>query len=440
MDIQKHWNHALQEIQLSIDSRILLAVSGGVDSMVLLDLFRQSGFQSVQLAHVNFGLRGDSSNADQAMIERLAQEFGIPVHIHKPDTEDYAAENGISIQMAAREIRYSWFDEVMKSERIDILATAHHRDDQVETVLQNMVRGTKRKGLEGMKLREDKVIRPLLNCTKAMIREYAKVNRVEYREDASNDSLKYHRNRIRHRVIPELEAINTAASDHIADMANFIQRYNRVMDGVFEEVYQSYTTLKTGRTIIPKPTNDREKLALELFLYERGYSRVDQILRSCDEGESGRYFDRDTERLLIDRGQLILEPKNREVQSVFQFQSDNETSLEPLMLKWELISRDQFDAMSDFTNVLAFDADRLEFPITLRRWTDGDRFSPLGLGGSKKVKDFLTDRKVDRFIKERTCVLVSDNEIVGVVGHQIDDRYKVVDTTKMVYLARSNAQ
>ena len=181
-------------------------------------------------------------------------------------------------------------------------------------------------------------------------------------------------------------------------------------------------------------------MALELFLYERGYSRVDQILRASEEGESGRYFDHNNERLLIDRDHLIVEPKNQDGSSEFVFFSDTETSDEPLMLKWELISRDQFDAMSDFTDLLAFDADRLEFPITLRRWRDGDRFSPLGMGGRKKVKDFLTDRKVDRFSKDRTCVLVSENEIIGVVGHQIDDRYKVVETTKMVYLARSNAR
>jgi tRNA(Ile)-lysidine synthase len=191
---------------------------------------------------------------------------------------------------------------------------------------------------------------------------------------------------------------------------------------------------------IPKPDTDLEKMALELFLYERGYTRVDQILRASEEGETGRFFEQKNERLLVDRDVLILEPHAKVESTEFVFGTDNEVSDEPLMMRWSLISRAEFDAITDYSDILAFDADRIEFPITLRRWRDGDRFSPLGLSGSKKVKDFLTDRKVDRFTKDRTCVLLARNQVIGVVGHQIDDRYKVVDATKMVYLARSNAQ
>jgi len=440
MNIRDVWNEALREIGLQSNDKILLAISGGVDSMVLLDLFHRAHFTELHIAHVNFGLRGSESDADQALVEKRALELGMKFHVRQFDTEKYASENGISIQMAARELRYAWFDELMHAEKLDYLATAHHRDDQVETVLQNMVRGTKRKGLEGIRMVDEKRIRPLLRMTKSDIRNYAEMRQLAYREDESNFSLKYHRNQLRLVVIPELEQINPAARSHIADMASFFQRYNYVVNQLLEPIYNSYEKDGADRIRIPKPENASSALALELFLHERGFTRTDQILRAAQEAETGRFFESGNERLLVDRTALILEPLNEISISEFVFQSHTETSPEPLLLNWELITKEQFDSMSDFTDVLAFAAEVLTFPVTLRRWTDGDRFQPLGLGGTKKVKDFLTDRKVNRFDKERTAVLVADGAIIGVLGHQIDDRYKVVETTKMVYLARSNAQ
>jgi tRNA(Ile)-lysidine synthase len=413
----------------------MLAVSGGVDSVVMTDLFYESGYECIIL-HCNFGLRNVESDADEAFVRSLAAKYEFPVFVKKFDTAEYAEENGISVQMAARELRYNWFNEISEIQKIDKISTAHNMNDSVETALLNLSRGTGIKGITGIPVINGNYIRPLLFSARLEILEYCRTNNLQFREDSSNASKKYKRNKIRHDLIPIFEEINPS---FIRTMNDNIQRFEES-----HQIYRKEVIRKRSQLFNHKDTHVEIDLnalksiePLPSWLYELfsdyGFSmdqclNIEKILTS----NSGKQFISSTHRLYLDREKLLLYKNEDSSFDRYYIDSYDSRVVLPFSMDIEMIDSDSLVELPRESTIACLDIDKLNFPLTIRRWQHGDYFYPLGMDQMKKVSDFFIDNKVPVPVKNKTWILTSGKNIVWIMGLRIDNRYKITSKTENI--------
>ncbi len=432
------------DFQIFIDSnklcnntdRILLGISGGIDSICMFHLFRQLEF-SIGIAHCNFQLRSDESEQDEIFVRNLANKYNIPFFSTRFETKEIAENEGISIQMAARDLRYDWFEEIRNKYDYNYIAIAHNKDDVIETFLINLTRGSGIKGFTGIKSKSGKIIRPLLFASRNVIEEYLNKNNFEYREDSSNSAVKYSRNLIRHEIIPLFEKINPSFRETIIENISRLKDTEKVYLDNISKTRESIVREENQRTLL-----NLEKLKqlypLSTFLYEIlkpfGFSgsQVNDIIESLD-GISGKQFFSSTYRLIKDRTELIIEEISSINEKHYYIDVNTERFESPVKLnfsKFEL-NRD-FKIIKD-SQIGLFDLNKIEFPIILRKWEKGDYFMPLGMKNLKKVSDFFIDSKLSLSDKENAWILESENKIIWILGYRIDERFKITDITKNIF-------
>lgn len=417
--------------------KLLLATSGGIDSMVLADLLLKGDFE-ITIAHCNFQLRGIESFEDQKFIENFAHKNNIPVFITQFDTRAFAEDYKLSTQVAARELRYNWFYELLETENCDFILTAHHADDNFETFLINLSRGTGIEGLTGIPQQNEKIIRPLLAFSRTEIEAYANENQVEWREDSSNASDKYLRNKIRHNIVPLLKELNPEFLSAFQKTQDYLQQTQSMAEDAAIMVYQQVA--QEANDEIHFNLKKLKKLPnyhsyLYQWLSEFGFSAWKDIYALADS-QSGKQIFSPEFRLIKNRDFLILSPLKNESE-ISEFLIDENTTDVNFPIKLSFSKVDSVIETSDKT--IFTDAEKMEFPLTLRRWNEGDVFEPFGMGGkSKKVSKFFKDEKFSLAEKEKTWLLCSGNKIVWIVGKRADERFKVSETTKnMLQIALS---
>lgn len=413
--------------------RLLLAFSGGIDSVVLAHLLKACGFK-FELAHCNFKLRGKESEGDKNFCKALAKQMGVEIHCTDFNTRSYAKKNGLSLQMAARKLRYDWFMELVKEYKFNYVLTAHHGNDNVETLLVNLVRGTGIKGLQGIPVKQNHLVRPLLFSTKEQIITYAKKNKLKYRSDSSNDEVKYKRNFLRHEIIPKLKSLNPSLESTFENNIRLFNQSARVVRSYISAKRKQFITQKNDQTIVRLTDLQKEEnkdLLMHEWLSPFGYSssQIEQILENADQKTSGKIFNTPTHKGVINRAQFIIEPLNRsDPENEFLIREIKDLKKLPFTIIYDLkggkIVRDKMVGQIDY--------DKLNFPITVRKWRQGDKFRPLGMTGFKKLSDFFINRKLSLFEKEDVWVLCNGDDIVWVIGQRIDDRYKITGNTKKI--------
>ena len=415
-----------------LSDRILLAVSGGIDSVSMAHLFFKAGF-TFDIAHCNFKLRGRESEKDQELVRQLSETYSCRFYSKDFETMAYSQKNNLSVQMAARELRFKWFEELILQNNYTSVAIAHNRDDIVETFLINLIRGTGLKGLTGIKSRRERIIRPLLYAKRSEILSYAKMEKLRYRNDSSNAETKYQRNYLRKQVIPLIEHINPSYIETIVEEAEIFQSVYSLYRIEIEKIRRTIT-IPGKKTIfsIPKIFSLRLTAAVLYDLispYGFNYNDSKNLLRLLNS-ESGKMLMSDRYKLLKDRKTIIIEER-KEPADINEFIIENDSSgiNQPIKLKIVHFGNDEQFQIPASERTAALDYDKLHFPLALRRWKKGDFFYPLGLKGRKKLSDFFTDHKINRFEKENIWLLISGSAIVWVVGYQLDDRYKITPGT-----------
>jgi tRNA(Ile)-lysidine synthase len=397
--------------------------------MVMLHLFHDLGFKT-GVAHCNFSLRGAESDADEIFVRSICHQLSIPFYSKHFDTKNYARENGVSTQMAARELRYRWFDELLVQQGFETVATAHHVNDTIETILLNLSRGTGWQGLTGIPMKTDKAIRPMLAFTREEIEKYARENSIAWREDLSNTTDDYQRNVIRHHIIPKLKELNPSLEKAFEQTVERLRGGSELMSRFLKLLRKQFVHQGTGQTTISKDlfTSIENKVpVLAELIKEFGfnYSQCADIVHSLHE-QPGKQFISAGHMLIIDRANLIISAPSGDW---------NETSIESGQAEawlgpWQLqIEHADGGGIKRALNETTIDAHRVKFPLIWRKWAKGDTFFPLGMKGRKKVSDFLIDTKVSLIDKSAVTVLESAGEIVWLVGHRIDNRFKVTEKT-----------
>lgn len=424
------------------DERGLLAVSGGVDSVALAHLFHFVGY-NFGIAHCNFQLRGEASDGDAIFVKKLAEQFNVPFFSASFDTQAFADEQKISIQMAARELRYAWLEKIRQQHDFQWIATAHHLNDSIETFFYNFAKGTGIRGLQGIPMKNERIIRPLLFATKDEILAFANAENLAYREDVSNEESKYDRNKIRHHVIPPLREINSDFEQTSAGNLRRIQETTYLFDWALAQIRREAVEETSGGIRIDVAKVLEHPPAVQTILYEFLYpfgfhaDQIGQMLESF-ERQSGPIFYSETHRLLVDREFFIIEKQAFDTdQTLFvipvgtqEFRTDvgNFTFVRKTG-RPEIFTSDSF--------IVHLDAKRITFPLTLRHWQAGDFFYPLGLSGKRqKLQDFFTNQKLSRFEKERVWLLLSGEDICWVVGYRPDERFKITDETTSHWVIR----
>jgi tRNA(Ile)-lysidine synthase len=419
--------------------KILLAVSGGIDSMVLLHLLFSAGYKP-GIAHCNFHLRGAESDGDEKFVKSIAESMDAAFHLKDFDTEQSAAESGISIQMAARNLRYRWFEEIRKSYGYNYIATAHNQDDEIETFFINLSRGTGIRGLTGIPVRSEKVIRPLLFASRESIVDYANEHGVGFREDSSNASDKYLRNRLRHRLIPMLEEENPSFRNALMDTMLKLSETEKLYEKELVQLKQSLLRTEGNRTRLSIPdlsahVATRSILFEILTDYNFSSQAMEDIIHSL-EGPSGKQFLSSTHRIVKDREDLIITPLEIKDERKFYLEKESSRIFEPVDLEWMVVDHTETFHIPNDRKIACLDLQKLHFPLLLRHWQKGDYFQPLGMQGMKKISDYLIDIKVSLPDKERTWLLTSDGKIAWVIGQRIDDRFKVGPETRQVLVIK----
>ncbi len=465
----------------SANPSILLAVSGGIDSMCMAHLFNRIYYSNYAIATVNFSLRGEESDGDEELVRNWAAGKGIKCFSKTFDTSTFAKEMNLSTQMAARNLRYSWFDELIKEHGFDYVAIAHNLNDSVETFFINILRGTGIRGLTGIPEKNGNIIRPLLSFTRREIAEYTKREEIPFREDSSNRESEYSRNRLRNMVFPEFELINQSFLKTVErDMEN-IEAVSDIIDQLFEERRNEFFDKENMRISIKALLKEkRPSFWLYMLLNEFGFNplQVEQVYNSL-RGQPGKEFHSDSYLLLKDRNYLLLYPKgivaesepnrklpvNELIEDRDEITGDKSTFIEKveagravevdfgsLKLSFSVYNKpsgfkirkeedkrgctgDLFASATSFSILegrLILDYDLLQYPLQLRKWRDGDKFMPLGMIGFKKISDYFIDIKIDKKSKELIPVLLTGDNIAAIPGFRIDERFKVTNNTKNI--------
>jgi tRNA(Ile)-lysidine synthase len=416
-------------------NQILAAVSGGMDSVLMAHLLKAAGFK-FGIAHCNFMLRGNAANADQEFTRKLAQQLGVVFHTINFDTQKHAAEQKISIQMAARELRYQWFNHISQTTGYDVVALAHHQNDTIETILLNLTRGTGIAGLHGILPKNGQLVRPMLFLTRNDIETLITEEGLMYVEDASNASVKYARNKIRLQVIPLLKELNPNLEVTFENNLKHFRDLELLLEDKVKAVKRELLVRKQDEVHISLDEIGKlspKRLLLFKLLQDFGftYTVVDDLVSALGK-HPGRVFENADFSLLLDREKLIISPKKEEVDVKISI-SQNDHEITYQNYKLTLLHDDSPLIIKNNPMAASIDADKLVYPLTVRAWQQGDFFYPLGMKTRQKLSDFFTHEKVPLHKKSRVPILVNGNsEIVWIGGYRPDERYKVDNNTKKV--------
>ncbi|MCF2502788.1 tRNA lysidine(34) synthetase TilS [Dyadobacter sp. CY107] len=402
----------------------------------MLHLYHQAGFP-VGIAHCNFGLRGEESEADEQFVRELSNTSGFPFYSKRFDVKSFAKNRGISTQMAARELRYEWFEKIRAANNYIYIATAHHANDSLETTLLNLTRGTGLSGLHGISGINNHLLRPFLLATKEQILTYAHENKLQWREDRSNDSDDYKRNLIRHKVVPVLKQLNPSLEKTFNQTSAKLRSADRLLAEMLDDWSADVVVKADDQILISK-----EKLSAErepayrlwhiLQDYDFTYAQVVKVIEGLN-GLSGKFFQSASHTLLLDRQNLIVrktEASDFEVEIQIE-ENQKEVEFAGQCISIHKKSRNANDDLIKSRSSVSINYDKLIFPLMIRRWRVGDMFQPLGMNGRrKKLSDLFIDLKMDQFAKKNALVLLNgDGEVIWVVGVRLDERYKVQEWT-----------
>lgn len=465
MELQARFQQYIQQHHLfQPKDQLLLAVSGGVDSVVLTDLCHKAGYQFT-IAHCNFQLRGGESDADETFVRSLGEKYNVEVLVKKFDTEEYAAANKLSIQEAARTLRYTWFEEILNGEWSMVngqlsslqtgashgetsihhspftihLLTAHHADDNIETLMMNFFRGTGLHGLTGIPVAYGHLKRPLLSFTKQELLVYATEQGLQFREDSSNQSSKYTRNFFRNEVIPAIEQIYPQVKTNLTDNINRFLEIEQLYKLSTQAIIKKLCRIKGKEIHIPvkQLLQYNNKALIYEIIHPYGFSekQIDEVLKLA-ESDSGKYIDSPAfhYRIIKHRHWFIISPvKSVESATIIIEEKDAEVLFEEGRLFFRKTDASKVELTSP-NHIALLDVKGITYPLLLRKWKTGDYFYPLGMKKKKKVARFLIDAKLSKTQKEKLWVLESNKKIIWVVGHRIDDRFKLIPSTKDVLL------
>lgn len=415
------------ELLFSLNARIVVALSGGADSVALLHILHRLGYYC-EAAHCNFHLRGTESDRDEEFVRNLCKTMKIPLYTVDFATEQYAIEKKISIEMAARELRYQWFAEIKEKTNADVIAVAHHQDDSVETILLNLMRGAGINGLLGIRPRNGDIVRPFLCISRKEIIDYLQDAGQEYMTDSTNLQDEYTRNKIRLNLLPLMQEINPSVKEHIIDTSNYLNDVARIYNGGVEEGKQR--VIDKGNIRISLLLNEPSPGAL-LFeiLYPLGFNaaQIKKILASL-EGQTGKQFiSKDGWRVIKDRELLLIGKKEINDNPPFNLIKEEKEYTKDFIIPRE-------------KDIACFDSNKLTGKLSLRKWQTGDIFVPFGMEGKKKVSDYLTDKKFSIIQKEQQWVLCCGNKIIWIIGERTDNRFRIDEKTEKVTIFRITEQ
>ncbi|KGN83060.1 hypothetical protein HW49_00030 [Porphyromonadaceae bacterium COT-184 OH4590] len=421
---------------LDLNKNLLVAVSGGIDSVVLLDILIRAGYKC-SIAHCNFHLRGNDSDQDENFVKRLAKKYDIPIFIEHFDTTKKAMSEKISIEMAARNLRYKWFEEVVQTHNFQAIAIAHHKNDSAETVLLNLARGTGLRGLTGINARRKNIVRPMLCFDRSEVELYAQMHKLNFCIDHTNTDTTFHRNRVRHNILPEFQKINKNFVSQIETFSQIIGEYNAFFDKEIKKYVSKIADFKPNDTEIDIPLLQQSGFA-KIILFEITQrlnlptSLFKEIYRLTESQSGKKIVCRDV-NIIKNRDKLLILnniPKHEQTYKITR-QLDNID--QPIPLRFQVIDIQHLKSIKCDKKMALLDYDRLTFPLTIRTWQYGDRFKPLGVKGFKKLSDFFINQKVDIASKHNTFILLEgNNQIVWVINHRIDERFSITDATKKV--------
>lgn len=434
--IGKFKNYILKEKLFSPEDKILLAVSGGMDSTAMCFLFKSAGYD-FGIAHCNFKLRGAASDADELFVKELADHFEVEFHSIKFETEKIAADQKTSLQVTARKLRYHWFKKIAKQFGYQSVATAHHATDSIETVLYNFTKGCGIRGLHGILPKKGKIIRPLLFASRSDIEQFVETHKIAYREDVSNASDKYMRNKIRHQVIPILNEINPSFEKTAIGTVERLKETEAIFNWAIDQFRNEAIEIRDDLVYIDfalLPENGKATVLYE-FIRPFGFNddQCRQILFDAHE-QSGTGFYSDTHRLIIDRRYYIINKiAPQKADHFFITPETDQIILEDNAIVFSVLNKAPL-VISREKNIAEFDFDQLDFPLQLRKWKPGDIFQPLGMKGKKqKLQDFFTHQKLSIPEKEKIWILENKGQVCWVVGWRIDERFKITDQTQKCF-------
>ena len=433
--LQKVQSYIEKHQLLTRERPIIVGVSGGTDSVVLLHILMSLGYKCL-IAHCNFHLRMEESDRDELFVRNLAKELKVAYYSVDFETTKYADEHKISIEMAARDLRYAWFYELLNINDAQAITVAHHADDSIETMLMNLVRGTGLRGLTGIQPRNLKVIRPLLCCTRLEIETYLVRHDLDHIEDSTNAHSDFKRNKFRNEVLPLLTELNPSIRQTLYDSLKRFEGnlviYQQAIDILTQEIVQGDAGLiKMDIENILKQVHIPTIMYELLHPYGFGSALIEQITESL-VGESGKLFYSDTHRLLKDRKYLLISVRENNSDEEYLI-APSDTGIEvPFQMKInkQLITSD-FEVSKE-PNRVHIDASKLTFPLLLRHWHEGDSFIPFGMNQRKKISDFFIDNKLSLLEKEHTWLLLSNNEMVWIVGQRLDNRFRLNSETNEI--------
>jgi tRNA(Ile)-lysidine synthase len=423
------------------NDRVLVTVSGGIDSMVMADLFIRAGID-IGIAHCNFSLRAKESDLDEELVRELTSTYKIPFFSKKFDTKAYSLEKGISIQMAARELRYAWFEEIRKKNKFDSVAVAHNLNDNIETFLINLTRGTGIAGLSGMKKAANRIIRPLLFTSRREISEYCTARKIVYREDQSNAETKYTRNKIRHQVIPLLKEINPSIEITLNETAERLSGINEVFAGFIEEIRER-TFEDSDDSIGVNISKLQPFLCNNAILFElfRPFGINHGILRdifNIIKGKSGSQIITESHRIIKNRRELVIRKISYQTEDITVVKSLEELRQSSRFRSVRIIALTEYFKIPADPDIACIDLQKISFPFTIRKWQHGDYFYPFGMNRKKKLSDYFIDRKFSLPEKENALLLESAGKIVWIIGERLDNRFRITPSTKRALILKSN--
>ena len=435
--LEKFKKHVNKNLPFLTKSKLLLAISGGIDSVILAHLLHEMQLD-FSLAHCNFKLRYEDSDKDADFVADIAEKLSIKCHTIEFDTTSYAEENKLSTQMAARELRYNWFDELISHHSYDYVLTAHHTNDNIETVLINLTRGSSLQGLTGIPEVNGNIVRPLLPFTRAEIEQYTITNNISWREDESNQSTKYFRNKIRHEVVPVLEELNPSVLETFNTHLSYLKLEKKILDNHFEKVKNEVSFFEGDlfKIDINKLKKHIEYKAYLYYMLKGCFFSEWSDIEGLMNGQSGKFVNSKTHRLIKDRDFLLLEEKSLHLRQLKLEISEGVTKIDtPINLSFELVNKVGLSTK----NSIYVNADLLVYPLCLRKKEEGDSFYPFGMKGKKKISKYFKDEKLSLIEKENSWLLSdAKGAIIWIVGRRADDRFKVCAKTKRILKIKIN--
>ena len=431
-------NYVSEHFLFNSQDPLLIAVSGGVDSMVMAELFHRAGF-NFAIAHCNFALRGSESNLDEKFVASMAEAYGVKLFVKHFKTREYAGFNKVSVQMAARTLRYEWFDELIEAEGYKAIATAHHLDDQIETFFINMLRGTGISGLHGILPIRDKIVHPMMFAYRRNIEEFAIEEAVGFREDSSNRSTRYVRNKLRHDLMPILAEINPDFKKTLTATIERVRESEILLNHHIDDIRKRVLKQDEGSITISIP-DLMSYSPYDAYLYELlqpfGFNRsvTDEVVAGLTEISGKQYFS-PTHRLIKDRESLLINllgPAGVQPADEIFIEQGTTDLRSPLQMNFAIIDNFPGLKINKSGSMAMLDAAKITWPLRLRKWQEGDAFIPFGMTNHKKLSDFFIDNKFSIVEKENAWLLISGNEIVWLIGHRISNAFCITDATESI--------